>query len=286
ETQAQLVTQEKLASLGALAAGIAHEIKNPLNFVTNFARLSAVQVGELSSALADQRGRLDLRALAEVDRALGYLLQNVAKIEEHGRRANTIVSSMLLHARTQPGPRAPSDINALVAETVSLAQHGARAKHPGLGAEIRAEYDPRAGAAEVVASDLRRVLVNLFDNAFDALRRKQRALGPGFAPALTVRTRDLGERVEVRVRDNGTGIPADVVGSIFNPFFTTKPPGEGTGLGLSISYDIVVPGHQGDLTVDTAPGEHAELVVVLPRRAPHPPRGGPPQASHAPTSGA
>jgi signal transduction histidine kinase len=266
DTRAQIVIQEKLASLGALTAGIVHEIRNPLNFVNNFAALSVDLADELRDLLLPVRGDVDADTLADVDDVLAELKENVGKIQEHGKRANSIVNGMLLHSREAGGKRAEAELNALVAESVHLAYHGMRAKDPDFNVHIRAEYDPAVGAIEMASADMSRVLLNVIHNACYATRDKKRRLGAAFAPALAVRTRDLGERVEIRVRDNGPGILPAVVGEIWTPFFTTKPPGEGTGLGLSISHDIVVQGHQGELRVETEPGEFTEFVITLPRR--------------------
>jgi histidine kinase len=198
---------------------------------------------------------------------LAELKENVAKIQEHGKRANSIVNSMLLHSREASGKRAEAELNALVAESVNLAYHGMRAKDPDFNVHIRTEYDPAVRAIEMVAADMSRVLLNVINNACYATREKKRRLGAAYVPALEVRTKDLEDQVEIRVRDNGPGIPPAVVGEIWNPFFTTKPPGEGTGLGLSISHDIVVQGHQGEMRVETEPGEFTEFVITLPRTA-------------------
>lgn len=261
-TQDQLVVQEKLASLGALTAGIAHEIKNPLNFVTNFAMLSVDLVNELREHLS-KSGGVD----GETAEILASLEQNVAKIGEHGRRADGIVRGMLLHSRGGAGDRQPTDLNALVAEYVGLAFHGLRALDPSFNVTIEADYDPAVGRVIAVPQDLSRVFLNIANNACYAANAKRKVAGPGFSPKVSVRTKSLDDRVEVRIRDNGAGVPAAVRDKVFQPFFTTKPTGSGTGLGLSISYDIVVKGHQGELRLESAEGEFAEFIVSLPRGA-------------------
>ena len=266
-TQQQLVMQEKLASLGALTAGIAHEIRNPLNFINNFAELSAelaVELGDLVRPLAPKIGP---QTIEDVDQILEDLGQNVRKIAEHGKRADAIVTGMLMHSRETSGTRAEADLNAILAESVSLTYHGMKAREPEYNLKIVAEYDEGVGLVDLMAMEMSRVFVNIINNACYATREKRRALGPEFAPLLAVRTKSYEDRVEVRLRDNGTGIPADVVDRVFHPFFTTKPAGEGTGLGMSISHEIVVQGHQGDIRVDTQVGEFTELIITLPRKS-------------------
>jgi signal transduction histidine kinase len=263
--QDRLVEQQKLASLGSLTAGIAHEIRNPLNFVTNFAQLAVELVGEVQGMLAGQPGRLEPATLAEVEDLLGQLKQNVGKIYEHGRRAEAIVHGMLLHARSQGGERAATDLNALVAEYVNLAYHGLRGQDATFQVTLVTEYDRDLPRLEVSPQDLARVVLNLAQNAFYAAHQKRKKVGAGFSPRVTVRTRNLPDAAEVRVRDNGEGIPAGLLDRVFTPFFTTKPAGAGTGLGLSISYDIVVQMHKGSLRVESEEGEYAEFIVTLPK---------------------
>lgn len=264
ETQRQLVTQEKLASLGALTAGIAHELKNPLNFINNFAALTVGVADEIAELTSAARGG-DLSALDDLPEPLADLKQNASKIQEYGRRADGIINGMLAHSRLGPSAREAADLNALLAESLNLAYHGARASDPSFNTGVRTELDPAVGEVHVARNDLSRVFVNVIHNALYATREKKRRLGAAYAPMIHVRTVSLGDRVEVRVHDNGTGIPAEVREKVFNPFFTTKPPGEGTGLGLSLSHDVVVGGHQGDLRVDSVEGEYTEFVVTLPR---------------------
>jgi len=258
EMQDQLVVQEKLASLGALTAGIAHEIKNPLNFVTNFARLSVDLVHELRGALGES-----LRPA--VEELLMLLEQNLTRITDHGLRADHIVRDMLLHSRGQSGQRQPTDLNALLSQYVHLAYHGLRARDPLFQVAINESYDATIGRVLVIPQDLSRVFLNIAGNACYAAHEKKQTAPEGFEPALWVSTRNLGERVEIRLRDNGNGIPAAIRDRIFQPFFTTKPAGAGTGLGLSISHDIVVRGHQGELRVDSQEGSYAEFIITLPR---------------------
>jgi predicted ATPase/signal transduction histidine kinase len=267
DTQKQLIGQEKLASLGALTAGIAHELRNPLNFVNNFALLSVDLVSDITDELRAHGRSIDPDALADLTEDLGTLRQNVSKINEHGRRADNIINGMLIHARETTGAREEIDLNALVQDCVSLAYHGMRGKDPSFNISIHTEFDPAVGVASLNPQDISRVFINIINNACYATQQRQRAAGGGYAPVLTVRTRALGDRVEVRIHDNGTGIPPEVVDKIYMPFFTTKPTGEGTGLGLALSHDIIVTGHQGEIRVATATGEFTEFSIVLPRRA-------------------
>lgn len=264
ETQEKLIVQEKLASLGALTAGIAHEIKNPLNFVTNFATLTVDLASEIEAEIGKFRQAMDEDASSYLDELLGDLRLNAEKINEHGRRADAIVRSMLLHSSGNAGQWQKTDINALAAEFLNLAYHGMRAQSPTFNLTLETDYDPAVEPIEAVSQDLGRVLLNLFNNACFALDEKKKKLGDSYSPVLSVRTRRLGSEVEIRIRDNGSGIPKDVVEKIFNPFFTTKPPGQGTGLGLSISHEIMVREHNGDIRVESQEGEFTEFVLTLP----------------------
>ncbi|MDX1548553.1 MAG: ATP-binding protein, partial [Rhodothermales bacterium] len=256
-TQAQLVQQEKMASLGALTAGIAHEIKNPLNFVTNFAEINTEIIEELREAL--EGGSRE-----EIDAILMDLHLNTTKIQEHGRRADAIVHAMMQHARDGSAELERVDLNALVADYVALAYHGQKAQIADFEAEIELDLDRAVGDVELVPQEIGRVVLNLVSNALDAMRLRE-APGPGPAePTLWVSTRRVDDRVEIRVKDNGPGIPADVCDQIFEPFFTTKPAGQGTGLGLSLSYDIVTQGHRGTLTVESEEGQGATFILTLP----------------------
>ncbi|RQH11033.1 GAF domain-containing protein [Bradyrhizobium sp. RP6] len=263
--QDRLIQTEKLASLGQLTAGIAHEIKNPLNFVNNFASLSAELTEELNDVLAPVSLAEDVRA--DVEELTGLLKDNLAKIVQHGRRADSIVKNMLLHSREGGGEHGLSDINALVEESLNLAYHGARAEKPGFNVTLERELDPAAGQAEVFPQEITRVLLNLISNGFHAVAKRRADSAADYAPAVLAATRDRGDSVEIRIRDNGTGIPGEVKEKMFNPFFTTKPAGEGTGLGLSMSHDIVVKQHGGTIDVATEPGVFTEFTILLPRKS-------------------
>ena len=256
-TQARLIQKEKMASLGELTAGIAHEIQNPLNLVNNFAEVSTELVGELQEAQA-AGDAAEVAALAD-DLAL-----NLSKITAHGRRAAGIVRGMLEHSRLSTGERAPTDLNALCAQHLRLAYQGLRATDPLFHATVGTDLAPDLPLVPAVGADLGRVLLNLCSNAFYAVRQRQRGCEAGYEPAVSVQTRRVNGHVEIRVQDNGTGVPAAMQAKIFQPFFTTKPTGEGTGLGLSLSYDIVAQGHGGTLTVDSPDNHGTTLVITLP----------------------
>ncbi|MGB6733525.1 MAG: GAF domain-containing protein, partial [Xanthobacteraceae bacterium] len=263
--QDRLVQTEKLASLGQLTAGIAHEIKNPLNFVNNFSGLSVDLLDELREAV--EGGLFDDKRRSEIADLTDTLRGNLEKIAQHGKRADSIVKNMLLHSREGSGEHRPVDVNALVEESLNLAYHGARAEREGFQITLQRSFDPAAGEADVYPQEVTRVLLNLISNGFYAVhKRKAQAGSEGFEPTLSAATKSLGDRVEIRIRDNGTGIPPAVREKMFNPFFTTKPAGEGTGLGLSISHDIIVKQHSGTVAVDTEPGLFTEFIIVLPRR--------------------
>ena len=265
-TQDRLVQTQKLALLGQLTAGIAHEIKNPLNFVNNFSGISAELIGELQDTLKGMP--LDDKARTEINELTDTLKSNFDKVVHHGRRADAIVKNMLQHSREGSGEHRVIDINALVEESLNLAWHGARAETQGFEVKLKQSFDPSAGGADVFPQDIRRALLNLIANGFyAAIRRRAETNGGDYEPTLTASTQNLGDRVEVRIRDNGTGMTPDVKEKMFNPFFTTKPTGEGTGLGLSISHDIIVKQHAGSIDVDTQPGEFTEIIVTLPRAA-------------------
>jgi signal transduction histidine kinase/ligand-binding sensor domain-containing protein len=265
KTQEQLIMQEKLASLGALTAGIAHEIKNPLNFVNNFAELSVDLMKELREDIAGQEDRLDPKTLADIQDILNDLEHNAGKINEHGKRADSIVRGMLMHSRGKTGERMQVDINVLLDEYVNLAYHGLRAQDSNFNIGIETAYDKSIGQIEAVPQDLSRVFLNIVNNACYAANEKKREAGSGFSPKLSVRTKNLGDKVEIGIRDNGKGIPPEIRDKIFEPFFTTKPTGKGTGLGLSLSYDIVVKQHHGEIKVDSKAGEFTEFIIQLPK---------------------
>jgi len=264
--QDRLVQTEKLASLGQLTAGIAHEIKNPLNFVNNFSALSAELTDELNDVL--KPAALSEKIRGEVDELTKTLKDNLEKVVQHGKRADSIVKNMLLHSREGTGERRTADINALLEESLNLAYHGARAEKAGFNITLQRDFDVDAGAVELFPQEITRAFLNLISNGFYAATRRKAENGDeGFEPILRATTKNLGSTVEIRIRDNGTGIPAEVKEKMFNPFFTTKPAGEGTGLGLSMSHDIIVKQHGGAIDVATEPGQFTELTIVLPRTA-------------------
>jgi signal transduction histidine kinase len=265
-TQDRLVQTQKLASLGQLTAGIAHEIKNPLNFVNNFSGLSAEMINELQEALADVS--LNEKRRSEITELMDTLRGNLDKVVQHGKRADAIVKNMLLHSREGSAEHRVVDINALVEESVNLAWHGARAEKRSFDITLERSFDPTAGEADLYPQDITRALLNLISNGFYAATQRQAETNGGdYVPTLAASTKSLGDRVEIRIRDNGTGIPPEVKEKMFNPFFTTKPAGEGTGLGLSISHDIIVKQHGGSIEVDTQPGEFTQIRIILPRVA-------------------
>jgi signal transduction histidine kinase len=265
KAQQTLVTQEKMASLGSLTAGLAHEIRNPLNFVTNFAGLSVEQVTELRGILSGARDKLGRDLDHDISELLDDIQSNSSKIKEHGDRANSIITGMLLHSRGVPGNRQPTDLNKLLDEYVDLNYHGMRAKDTRFNIKIERDYDPAVGVVNVVPQDMSRVFLNLINNACYAADEKKRSSEAEFTPVVRVSTKNLDGAVEVRVRDNGKGIPAESLHKVFEPFYTTKPTGEGTGLGLSISYEIVVGTHQGELRVESEEGKFAEFIIRVPR---------------------
>ena len=262
--QDRLIQTEKLASLGQLTAGIAHEIKNPLNFVNNFAALSGELIEELEQAL--NSAPLDESTRAEIDDLAGMLRGNLEKVVQHGKRADSIVKNMLLHSREGSGEHRPVDVNGIVEESLNLAYHGARAERKDFNITLEKSLDPAAGQADLYPQDITRVLLNIISNGFYATaKRRAESGGVTYEPTLSASTKDLGHEVEIRIRDNGMGIPPEVKEKMFNPFFTTKPAGEGTGLGLSLSHDIIVKQHAGTIDVDTRPGVFTEFRIVLPR---------------------
>jgi len=264
--QDRLVQTQKLASLGQLTAGIAHEIKNPLNFVNNFSGVSVELIDELEETLG--RVSADDKTRAEITELADTLRDNLDKIVQHGKRADSIVKNMLLHSREGSGERRLIDINALVEESLNLAYHGARAEKQGFNVTLQRSFDPSAGEVDAFPQEISRVLLNLISNGFYAATKRQgRESGNGFEPTITATTKSHGDCVEIRIRDNGIGIQPEVREKMFNPFFTTKPAGEGTGLGLSLSHDIIVKQHSGIIEVDTEPGAFTEFRIILPRTA-------------------
>ena len=263
--QDRLVQTEKLASLGQLTAGIAHEIKNPLNFVNNFSALSGELIDELNEVLTS--AALDDKTREEIDELTHMLKGNLEKVVQHGKRADSIVKNMLLHSREGAGEHRPADINAIVEESLNLAYHGARAEKSGFNIALKRDLDPDAGMIDLYPQEITRVFLNLISNGFYAATKRKEAGEADFEPMLSATTKNLGSKVEIRIRDNGTGIPRAVKEKMFNPFFTTKPAGEGTGLGLSMSHDIIVKQHGGKIDVDTEPGSFTEFIITLPRTA-------------------
>jgi len=263
--QTSLVHAQKMAALGQLTAGIAHEIKNPLNFVNNFSELSVELADELIGVL--EQASLADKLRKEADELTSLLKDNLGKVVQHGKRADSIVKNMLLHSREGSGEHRPVEINAIIDESLNLAYHGARAEKQGFNITLERDFDPAVGVADIYPQEVTRVLLNLISNGFYAATKRAAATN-GFEPRLKAVTRNLGDNVEIRIRDNGTGIPPDIQEKIFNPFFTTKPAGEGTGLGLSMSHDIVVKQHRGTIEVVTEPGSFTEFIITLPRIMP------------------
>jgi signal transduction histidine kinase len=265
KAQDQLVVQQKMASLGTLTAGIAHEIKNPLNFVNNFAEIAGSLVADIRDSIGTQKDRIDPQEYEFISETLGDLEQNAGKIREHGKRADGIVKGMLMHSRGQQGQVQATNLNTLVSEYVKLAYHGIRAQDINFNVTIEEQYDSTIPPMNIVPHDLSRVILNIANNACYAADHRAKHAGNGFRPTLHIGTVNAGEFVEIRIRDNGDGIPEKIREKIFEPFFTTKPAGSGTGLGLSMSYDIVVQQHRGQIRVESEPGEFAEFIIRLPR---------------------
>jgi signal transduction histidine kinase len=263
-TQDRLVQTQKLASLGQLTAGIAHEIKNPLNFVNNFSGVSVELIDELRQEL--EGVKVGSKARAAIAELTNTLRDNLDKVVQHGKRADAIVKNMLLHSREGSGEHRRVDVNALVEESLNLAYHGARAENQSFKITMERAFDPAAGQVDVFPQEITRALLNLISNGFyAATKRKGQGNSDTYEPTLTAATKNLGDKVEIRIRDNGPGVLPEVREKMFNPFFTTKPAGEGTGLGLSIAHDIIVKQHSGSIEVDSQPGEFTEVRIVLPR---------------------
>jgi signal transduction histidine kinase len=259
-TQAQLIQSEKMASLGELTAGIAHEIQNPLNFVNNFSEVNKELIEELKSEKSKIKSERDEQLEEEL---LNNIAQNLDKINHHGKRADAIVKGMLQHSQTSTGQKEPTDINALVDEYLRLSYHGFRAKDKSFNAIMQTDFDESIGKINIIPQDIGRVLLNLYNNAFYAVTEKKMQQPEGYNPTVSVNTKRINDKVEIRVKDNGNGVLQKVLDKIFQPFFTTKPTGQGTGLGLSLSYDIVK-AHGGELKVETKEGEGSEFVISLP----------------------
>jgi signal transduction histidine kinase len=269
EAQNELITQQKLASLGTMTAGIAHEMRNPLNFVLNFAELAIELMQELQEVFNQHRDSFDAAALEDIDDIFFALNQNVQKVNEHGRRAERIVSAMLEHTRGQSGSREPTDLNAMLGEYINLVYHSFRAQNASFTVTLETDYDASIGLLEVVPQDIGRVFLNVLNNACYAAHARSKALGdPLFTPLLSVRTSRLADGVEIRIRDNGDGLSPDVQAHMFQPFYTTKPAGSGTGLGLSICHDIIVQQHHGTIRAESEPGVYTEIVLTLPTSPP------------------
>jgi len=255
-TQAQLIQSEKMASLGELAAGIAHEIQNPLNFVNNFSDVNAELVDELQQEL--RIGKIEDAMSISMD-----IKENERKINHHGKRADAIVKGMLQHSKTSSGKKELTDINALCDEYLRLSYYGLKARDKSFDATMKAEFETTIDKINIIPQDIGRVLLNLYNNAFYAISEKKKLEREGYDPTVSVTTKKVDDKIAIIVKDNGKGIPQNVLDKIFQPFFTTKPTGEGTGLGLSLAYDIVK-AHGGELRVETKEGEGSEFVVELP----------------------
>jgi signal transduction histidine kinase len=262
--QAQLIQREKMASLGELTAGIAHEIQNPLNFIKNFSEVSSELIDELKQELAGGNTNA-------IDSIAADIRQNLNTITYHSNRADSIIKGMMLHSRTSTGRKEPTNINAMIDEYLRLRYHGLRAKDKSLNATMQTNFEEGIKDIKIISQDVGRALLNLFNNAFYSVTEKRKQVGEAFEPTVWVTTKKLlevrsgngGKRIEISVRDNGLGIPLKIKDKILQPFFTTKPPGQGTGLGLSLSYDIIK-SHGGELLIDTKEGEFAEFKIILP----------------------
>ena len=265
ETNQELIQAEKMSSLGVVISGIAHEIRNPLNFVNNFAELSSELTQELLEELQDQKEKIDSDSLEEIEDILDNLEQNLSRIDQHGKRADSIVNGMLLHSRGVSGEHALTDLNALLEEYVNLAYHGLRAQDTNFNITIERDYDESLEMVDVVPQDISRVFLNMLNNACYAAHQRVQEAEEGFTPTLWVSTKDVSDQVQIGIKDNGAGIPEEILNKIFEPFMTTKPSGSGTGLGLSISYEIIVDEHQGQIDVDTQEGEYTEFIITLPK---------------------
>ncbi|MEH2064467.1 MAG: ATP-binding protein [Nostoc sp.] len=265
-TQKQMIAQEKLASLGSLTAGIAHEIRNPLNFINNFAELSVDLTQELLDEIESHKQAIEPEFAEEITAIISDLQINSSKIDFHGKRAENIVSNMLMHSRGGERSWQGTNLNNLLQETLNLAYHGMRAKDVSFNVALQTEYDQTIGEISVVIQDINRAFLNIISNACYAVCQKQKEISPDFSPLVKVSTKNLGEKVEIRIFDNGSGIPPEILDKIFEHFFTTKPTGEGTGLGLSLSYEIIVQQHQGELKVESDVGSFTQFIIYLPKK--------------------
>jgi signal transduction histidine kinase len=255
--QAQLIQSEKMASLGELTAGVAHEIQNPLNFINNFAEVSMELTDEMANEL--KQNKID-----EVTVLSSNINANMQKIVFHGKRADSIVKNMLQHSRKSSGLKESTDLNSLINEYMKLSYHGLRAKDKSFNAQLETDLDPSIEKVMLISQDIGRVLLNLFNNAFYSVMEKKKLLNGVFEPSVNVRTVKSGNFVKILIRDNGMGIPEKVLDKVFQPFFTTKPTGEGTGLGLSMSFDIITKGHGGSININSKEGQYAEFEILLP----------------------
>jgi signal transduction histidine kinase len=265
EVQRQLVEKEKLASLAGLTAGIAHEIRNPLNFVNNFSELNVELIDELLEEVEAQKEKLTEDSYDEMVDILETMGKNAKKITEHGKRADSIIGRMLQHSKGKAGEIQPTKLNDFIREYITLAYHGIRAKDAMVNIHIETDYDDSIGEINIIPQDLSRVILNIINNACYAAYSRKKEEGEKFMPIIYIKSVDFDDTVEIKIKDNGKGIPPDVIGKIFNPFFTTKPTSEGTGLGLSMSYDIVVQGHKGDIKVNSEPGKFTEFIITIPK---------------------
>ncbi|NES68845.1 MAG: GAF domain-containing protein, partial [Okeania sp. SIO2D1] len=272
--QQQIIAQEKLASLGSLTSGIAHELRNPLNFVNNYAEGSLDLTNEVIAELEINGGTLEAQSRGYLKELLNDIKENSAIIKEHGQRAERIISSMMNHARSETKERRLSNLNGVLAEAINLVYQSKRASNLGFNVSFETEYDRDIGELELVPSALSRAFINILDNACYAVlkKRKQSQISgeeeeKPYQPILTIKTQNRTEAVEILIRDNGIGIPSEVREKIFNPFFTTKPTGEGTGLGLSLTYDIIVGQHGGSLKINSEPGLYTEFMMMLPKKS-------------------
>jgi signal transduction histidine kinase len=259
-TQSQLIQSEKMASLGELTAGIAHEIQNPLNFVNNFSEVSNELIEEIQEERAKKQEERDEELVGEI---LNDIKQNLEKINHHGKRADAIVKGMLQHSRISSAVKEPTDINKLADEYLRLAYHGLRAKDKSFNATMKTDFGESIGNINIIPQDIGRVILNLITNAFYVVNEKQKSGIENYEPTVEVNTKKEDNKVFISVKDNGNGIPQKVLDKIFQPFFTTKPTGQGTGLGLSLSYDIVK-AHGGELKVETKEGEGSEFIILIP----------------------
>ncbi|HBB35799.1 MAG TPA: serine/threonine protein kinase, partial [Cyanobacteria bacterium UBA8803] len=270
--QKQIIAKEKLSSLGALTAGVAHELRNPLNFVNNYAEGSVELTEELLAEIDNQSNQLDADTLEYIKQMLTDIRDNATAIHQHGQRAESVIQSMMQHARTDTGQRQVIELNTLLDQAVRLVYHSRRSLDSHFNVKIRTDYDDSIGQLEVIPPDLNRAFINIIDNACYAVfakhkqdRQQRRDQEEVFTPMLWIETKNLGQTVAIRIRDNGIGIPPEIRETIFHPFFTTKPTGEGTGLGLSLAHDIIVDRHGGTLQVESEPGAYSEFIITLPR---------------------